>query len=100
MYGLSVRRVWRIAMTDWDNFNKEASIKKRTDRIYDYLRDKYTKEKDDYHLHLLSRQRIENKVRSGASHIDGISIQSGNRAFIDHYDYSYQLDWEQDNWNK
>ena len=34
------------------------NLERKTEKLYYYLKDKYKKDKDDYHLHLLTRQKV------------------------------------------
>ena len=79
---------------DFDKFAREDQLRKKVDRLYNYLRAKYLKDDDTYKLQLLSKQSIKDKILSGASEIDGVSLGSSNRLGVDTHDYSFQLDYE------
>ncbi len=74
------------------------NIERKVEKIYYYLKDKYKKDKDDYHLHLLTRQKVREHLERGATSIDYVQIRNDG-SFDDAYDRMYQMEWE-DSWRR
>ena len=74
------------------------NLDRKVEKLYYYLKDKYKKEKDDYHLALLSKQKVREHLTRGATSIDYVQIRNDG-SFDDSYDRIYQQDWE-DSWRR
>ena len=69
------------------------NLERKTEKLYYYLKDKYKKDKDDYHLHLLTRQKVREHIERGATSCDELQIWTDG-SFDDAYDRIYQGEWE------
>jgi len=72
----------------------DPKLESKVNKLYRYLKAKHHYNKDFWREQTVSKSEIRNKLMSGASHIDGVSLNSKGNMDCDTGNYPFQLEWE------